>query len=60
MFKAAIVLFAILAAAFGLGSGLFAVMLGETDVPAVALAMLSGMFLAAPASWYLAESRHFG
>lgn len=59
MFKSVFVLFAVLAAAFGLGAGLIAVLVGETSVPAVALAILSGLFLAAPASWYIAERRHF-
>lgn len=56
MFRTVIVFFAILAASFGLGAGVFAVLMGETEVPAVAIAVLSGVFLAAPFSWYLAES----
>jgi hypothetical protein len=57
MLKAILVLFAMLAPAFGLVSGLLAVALGENAVPVVALAMLSGMFLAVPASWYLGQIR---
>jgi hypothetical protein len=59
MLRAVIVLFAVLAPAFGLGAGLFAVALGETAVPVVALAVVSGLFLAVPASWTMARSRGF-
>lgn len=60
MLKRFIVLYVIVAAALGLVAGLFTVAMGETSVPAVAIAVVSGMFLAGPCSWYASQSRCFG
>lgn len=60
MMKAFLVVFAVLAATLGLVSGLIALGVGENSVPAVAIAVASGIFAAIPASWYVVCSRQYG
>ncbi|MDD9718478.1 hypothetical protein PVW48_17075 [Dinoroseobacter sp. PD6] len=54
--QAFFVIFAVMAATLGLAAGLFAVSVGETAAPAVALAVISGVLAALPASWFALRS----
>lgn len=60
MLKAFTVVFLVLAATLGLLSGIVTVGMGETSAPVVALAVVTGMFLAAPVAWHLLQSRKLG
>ncbi|WP_424964887.1 MULTISPECIES: hypothetical protein [unclassified Dinoroseobacter] len=60
MLKAFTVIFVVLAATLGLLSGVLTVGIGETSAPVVALAVVTGMFLAAPVAWRLLQGRKLG
>ncbi|MEM1077579.1 MAG: hypothetical protein AAGI09_03535 [Pseudomonadota bacterium] len=60
MLKAFTVIFLVLAAALGLFSGVLTVSMGETSAPVVALAVVTGMFLAAPVAWRLMQNGKLG